>query len=103
VFLLLALLPGRILEMLGFGFSHDKLNHASAFAVLALFGYLGWPGQKVRLVVFLLTLGGAIEVLQGTQLVARDMDLFDWTADCAGITCGLIVAAWTKSIADRLH
>jgi len=102
--LLLALLPGRILEMFGFGFtfSHDKLNHAFAFAVLVLLGCLGWPGQKVRLVVFLLALGGAIEVLQGTQLAARDMDLLDWIADCAGVMCGLIIAAWTKSIADRL-
>ncbi|MGX8012887.1 VanZ family protein [Mesorhizobium sp. ORM8.1] len=103
--LLLALLPGRILEMLGLGFtfSHDKLNHATAFTVLAVLGCLGWPEQRARLVVFLFVLGAAIEVLQGTQLVARDMDLFDWIADCAGVTCGLVIATWTKRIADRLR
>jgi hypothetical protein len=103
--LLLALSPGRILDMLdlGFTFSHDKLNHATAFAVLAIVGCLGWPMQRVRLIVFLFILGAAIEVLQGTQLVARDRDLFDWIADCAGASCGLIIAAWTKKIADRFR
>lgn len=101
--LLLALLPGRILELLGMGFtfSHDKFNHAAAFAVLAALGSLGWPEQKAKLVAFLLFIGAAIEVLQGTQLVARDMDAFDWLADCVGVACGLLVAGWTRRLAAR--
>ncbi|WP_245489665.1 MULTISPECIES: VanZ family protein [unclassified Mesorhizobium] len=97
----LALLPGGILEMLGMGFtfSHDKLNHAAAFAALALLGGFGWPKQKLRMIVFVLFVGAAIEVLQARPLAARDMDVFDWIADFAGAICGLAIAAWTNRIA----
>ncbi|TPI09036.1 hypothetical protein FJW06_27695 [Mesorhizobium sp. B4-1-3] len=97
----LALLPGGILEMLGMGFtfSHDKLNHAAAFAALAFLGGFGWPQQKLRLIVFVLFVGAAIEVLQATPLVARDMDVFDWIADLAGAIFGLAIAAGTNRIA----
>ena len=97
----LALLPGSILETLGMGFTfrHDKLNHAAAFMALALLGGFGWPKQKLRLIVFVLFVGAAIEVLQATPLVARDMDVFDWVADFAGAICGLTIAAWTNRIA----
>ena len=103
--LLLALLPGRLLEILGmaFTFNHDKLNHAAAFAVLAALGSLGWPERKAKLVVFLLLIGAAIEILQGTQLVARDRDVFDWLADCAGMVCGLVIAGWIKRLAGGLR
>lgn len=96
----LALLPGGILEMLGMGFtsSHDKLNHAAAFAALALLGGFGWPRQKLKLIVFVLFIGAAIEVLQSTPLVARDMDVLDWIADLAGAICGLTIAAWANRI-----
>ncbi|WP_224600667.1 hypothetical protein [Mesorhizobium sp. ESP-6-4] len=102
---LLALLPGGILDMLGMGFtfSHDKLNHAVAFTTLGVLGGLGWPKQKLRLVVFVLFVGAAIEVLQATPLVARDMDMFDWIADFAGAICGLAIAAWTNRIAGGIR
>ncbi|RWM18189.1 MAG: hypothetical protein EOR73_18805 [Mesorhizobium sp.] len=38
----------------------------------------------------------AIEVLQGAQLIGRDLDVFDWDADCAGIAFRLTIAGWTK-------
>ncbi|CCV12472.1 hypothetical protein MESS4_430118 [Mesorhizobium sp. STM 4661] len=48
--LLLALSPVRLLQELGlaFTFHHDKLNHATAFAVLAALGSLSWPERKAR-------------------------------------------------------
>jgi hypothetical protein len=92
--LVFALLPVPELQDFGLdiGFDNDKLNHASAFATLAVLGGLGWPRRKVRLVIFLALVGAAIEVLQGTPLIDRDLDVFDWVADCIGIAGGLVVA-----------
>lgn len=102
--LLLALLPVRFLPDLGMAvtFHDDKLNHAIAFVVLAALGSLGWPEHKARLVVLLALTGAAIEVLQGVQLIGRDMDVLDWVADCAGMACGLTIAGWTKRRVGRL-
>ncbi|WP_322418451.1 VanZ family protein [Mesorhizobium huakuii] len=92
--LVLALLPMPELQEFGFdiGFDNDKLNHASAFATLAVLGALGWPRRIVTLVIFLTLVGAAIEILQGTPLIDRDLDVFDWAADCIGIAGGLVVA-----------
>ena len=101
--LVLALLPASRLEQFGLniGFHSDKLNHASAFVVMAFLGTLGWPQRKTRVVVFLALVGGAIEVLQGTSLIARDLDILDWAADCLGISCGLIAAVCLRRIFGR--
>ena len=92
--LVLALLPMPELQEFGFdiGFDNDKLNHASAFATLAVLGALGWPRRIVTLVIFLALVGAAIEILQGTPLIDRDLAVFDWVADCIGIAGGLVVA-----------
>jgi hypothetical protein len=89
----LALLPaGHLREFdIDIGFHSDKLNHGAAFAVLTFLGSLGWPDRKTRLIVFLAFVGAAIEVLQGLSLIARDVDVLDWVADCAGIACGLLL------------
>ncbi|MER8594992.1 hypothetical protein NKH33_26105 [Mesorhizobium sp. M1182] len=102
--LLLALSPVRFLQELdmGFTFQHDKLNHAAAFAVLAALGSLGWPEHKTRLVVLLAITGAAIELLQGVQLIARDMDILDWVADCAGMACGLAAMRGTRRLIGGL-
>ncbi|RWD44652.1 MAG: hypothetical protein EOS35_16620 [Mesorhizobium sp.] len=101
--LLLTLLPVRFLPDLGMAVTlhDDKLEHAIAFAALAALGSLGWPGHKARLVVLLAFTGAAIEVLQGAQLIGRDLDGFDWVADCAGMTLGLTIAGWTKRRVGR--
>lgn len=94
--LLLAFLPVQLSPDIGWAAHQDKLNHAAAFAVLAALGSLGWPERKVRLIVLLAFTGAAIEVLQGAQLIGRDMDAFDLVADCAGMAFGLTIASWTK-------
>ncbi|SJM30431.1 hypothetical protein [Mesorhizobium delmotii] len=101
--LLLTLLPARFLPDFGTAVTlyDDKLHHAIAFAVLAALGSLGWPEHKARLVVVLAFTGAAIEVLQGSQLIGRDLDGFDWVADCAGMACGLTIAGWTKRRVGR--
>ncbi|PTE07677.1 hypothetical protein C9427_24835 [Mesorhizobium helmanticense] len=102
--LLLALSPARFLQEFGmaFTFDHDKLNHATAFAVLTALGSIGWPEHKARLIVLLVLTGAAIELLQGMQLIGRDMSIFDWFADCAGMACGLTFAGWTKRLVGGL-
>jgi hypothetical protein len=101
--LVLALLPVPRLKEFGIdvGFHYDKLNHASAFAVLTFLGALGWPDRKARLIVFLALVGAAIEVLQGTALIARDLDVFDWVADCVGMACGLVAVICANWILRR--
>ncbi|MGX5829197.1 hypothetical protein [Mesorhizobium sp. 43Arga] len=101
--LVLALLPVPELQEFGFdiGFDNDKLNHASAFATLAALGALGWPRRIVTLVIFLALVGAAIEVLQGTPLIDRDLDVFDWVADCIGIAGGLAVALCVNWVTHR--
>jgi hypothetical protein len=101
--LLLALLPvQRLKELgLGFGFGSDKLNHAAAFAALAVLGHLGWPNRKAALIALLAVLGILIEVLQGLPLIARDLDILDWVADCAGLACGSAIAVGAKSMLGR--
>jgi len=64
----------------------DKLEHATAFFGLTLwFGglirYRRYPLLALSMVIF----GAAIEVAQGTMGFGRDMDVWDWVADCVGI------------------
>ena len=98
--LVLALLPvPRLLDFgIDIGFHYDKLNHATAFAVLTFLGSLGWPERKTRLIIFLALVGAAIEVLQGLVVIARDFDVLDWVADCTGIACGLLAVICVKWI-----
>lgn len=102
--LVLALSPAWLLQNFGLGFTshNDKVNHAAAFAVLAAVGSLGWPEHRARLIIFLALTGAAIEILQGMQMIGRDMDIFDWFADCAGMACGLIIVSWTKRLVSGL-
>ncbi|MER8880804.1 hypothetical protein [Mesorhizobium sp. M0684] len=101
--LALALLPVLRLREFGLdlGFHSDKLNHTAAFAILAFVGSLGWPERKVILITFLALVGAAIEILQGTALIKRDLDTLDWAADCVGIACGLVAVGCAISLVGR--
>ncbi|MER8479311.1 hypothetical protein [Mesorhizobium sp. M1163] len=101
--MLLALLPSLRLKEFGFdiGFHYDKLNHGIAFAALMVVGSLGWPERKMSLTIFLALVGAAIEILQGTTLIGRDLDGFDWAADCVGITCALVAIGCANSLVRR--
>jgi hypothetical protein len=98
--LLLTLLPARFLPDFGMAVTlhDDKLEHAIAFAVLAALGSLGWPEHRAKLIFVLAFTGAAIEVLQGSQLIGRDLDGFDWVADCAGMALGLTVAGTSRRV-----
>lgn len=98
-----ALLPLPRLQEFGLdvGFHYDKLNHATAFAVLTFVGSLGWPERKASLVIFLTLVGAAIEVVQGTALIKRDFDGLDWVADCVGMACGPVAVNCATSLVGR--
>ena len=71
----------------------DKVQHAAAFATLALLAMWAFPRLSPWWIVVGLSLFGAlIEVAQGTALIHRDRDVFDWLADtvaCAVVVLGL--------------
>ncbi|MER8908929.1 hypothetical protein NKH99_14760 [Mesorhizobium sp. M0854] len=99
----LALLPILRLKEFGLdiGFHFDKVNHAIAFAALMVVGSLGWPERKMNVVILLALVGAAIEILQGTPLIGRDLDGFDWAADCVGIGCALAAIGCANSLVRR--
>ncbi len=79
----------------------DKFVH---FAMYFLFAYLLYPVLKfcvkIHIIVrfaFIFTLifsvfyGGMIEILQGYLVLTRDMDIFDFIANCMGALTGMIV------------
>jgi VanZ family protein len=72
----------------------DKLNHASAFAALALAGCFGFPGSRravLGVLLGLLALGGLIEIVQ-YFVPGRSCDWHDLLADTIGIICGAVLA-----------
>jgi VanZ family protein len=72
----------------------DKLNHAVAFAVLAVCAVFGWRSSRAARLAVLLALlayGGAIELLQ--RLVPnRSAEWNDLGADAIGIGLGALLA-----------
>jgi VanZ family protein len=66
----------------------DKLAHGTMFYGLTLLALVCLPwNRKGEIVVALIAIGGASEIAQ--HFTGRDMSLFDWLADAAGV----IVAA----------
>jgi hypothetical protein len=78
----------------------DKIQHAAAFATLALLALWAFPRSSAVWIVAGLSLFGAfIEVAQGTPLIHRDMDVFDWVADT--VACALVVLALRWFVARK--
>lgn len=72
----------------------DKLNHAVAFAVLALVGRFGFPatrGQALGVALGLLAFGVLIELVQGL-VPGRSSEWADLAADSLGIVAGMGLA-----------
>jgi VanZ family protein len=72
----------------------DKLNHAVAFAALAMAALLAFPGPGraawVLVPLGLIAFGGAVEVAQAF-IPGRSGEWFDLAADALGIVAGAIV------------
>ncbi|HSW19464.1 MAG TPA: VanZ family protein [Ramlibacter sp.] len=65
----------------------DKVNHALAFAVLAIQGCLCWRAHAPRVLSGLLAYGALIEALQSLT-PARSAEWLDLLADMVGLGLG---------------
>ena len=70
----------------------DKIQHATAFAVLAGLGACAWPRRLVQIALVLIIIGGLIEILQMIPLLHRDAEFADWYADAAATLAALLLA-----------
>lgn len=78
----------------------DKVQHMSAFAVLAALSALGYAQTPLlRIAERLSFLGALIELVQSIPALHRDCDIRDWLADTAAILAALLLVA----IARRLR
>jgi VanZ family protein len=74
------------------GHPSDKIQHVTAFAVLALLGSWAFPKLRSLSLIFRLSLfGAAIELVQAIPVLHRDSDVLDWIADT--IACALVLFA----------
>ncbi|MGX6646364.1 VanZ family protein [Maricaulaceae bacterium MS644] len=81
----------------------DKLDHAAAFAAIALLASCGWPSASRWIIaVIALGYGLAIELAQATAMVGRVASVSDLVADAVGIAIGLALAWGLARIARDL-
>ena len=80
----------------------DKLNHACAFAALAVAAYFGLRSARARPAALgsLLAYGGLIEIAQ-TFVPGRSGEWADLLADAAGIAIGALLAGAVTAAAER--
>ena len=72
----------------------DKAEHVLAFFTLASLAFVALPRLPVVWVGLGLSLFGAvIEIIQGTPLVHRDCDVWDWVADTVAVLSVMAVLA----------
>jgi VanZ family protein len=71
----------------------DKAEHAIAWFVLAGLGLALSPKQPLRIALFAIGLGAAVEILQATMGFGRDGDWRDLVADSLGVGAALLVRA----------
>jgi hypothetical protein len=84
-----SLVPAQDLPAVGV---NDKIEHFSAYAALTLwFGGLTEPRRYYRLTLWLLAMGGAIEIAQGLMNMGREADWRDFLAGGAGVAAGLLL------------
>lgn len=96
----MALAPGAAAapRLLGW----DKVEHAAAFAAMALFARAGWPGlSRAWTAGLLIAYGVLIEIAQGLPVIGRSASVADVAADAFGVALGLL-AAWMLGRAARI-
>jgi hypothetical protein len=82
----------------------DKAEHFIAFYALTGLAAAAFPRRNILLIAALLSAFGAlIELVQGTPLVHRDMDFWDWVADTLAISAALapMLLVWWRQAASR--
>ncbi len=77
----------------------DKAEHFIAFYVLTALAASAFPGRSLFAIAASLSAFGAlIEIVQGTPIVHRDMDFWDWVADSLAIGAALapMLVVWWR-------
>jgi hypothetical protein len=77
-------------------FPWDKADHFTAYFVLMSGSIISFPNHRLITIAFWVSLSGAaIELIQGTPLVHRDCDVWDWVAENIAILAvvGVIIVA----------
>jgi hypothetical protein len=78
----------------------DKAEHFIAFYALTGLGAAAFPRGRLWVIAAALSAFGAlIEIVQGTPLVHRDMDFWDWVADTLAIIAALspMLLVWWRA------
>lgn len=96
-----SLMPAASLPDVGVS---DKMEHAAAYAILAVWFAGLYP--RSRYIVIggaLFAMGVVIEIAQGAMHVGRQADVKDVIANTIGIIAGLLLAAlWLGGWAERI-
>lgn len=72
----------------------DKLQHVTAFAVLAALALPAFPRTAAwRTFLLLAIFGAVIELLQDIPDLHRDSSFYDWLADCGAVLAVLAIGA----------
>jgi VanZ family protein len=83
---------------------NDKIEHASAYFILAILLYTSLrlirPLKHLALIVLLngMVYGAVDEYLQYALPINRDASVWDWTADVTGTVIGVVIA-WAAASA----
>ncbi len=89
--------PERALQLVPW----DKAEHFIAFYALTGLAAAAFPRARIFLIAALLSgFGALIEIVQGTPIVHRDMDFWDWVADTLAITAALapMLLVWWRGL-----
>ena len=86
----------------------DKMAHFGEYLVLGvlLFGGIGWTVSRSGLITFLFLFAvgvsiAALDELLQSYIPGRNMDLYDWFADAAGVAVGVALGVLTGLGARR--
>jgi VanZ family protein len=86
----------------------DKIAHFVEYFVLGLllFGSMGRTVSRSRFaaILFLVAVGtsvAALDELVQSYVPGRNMDLFDWLADAAGVSAGVVLGGFTRFASKR--
>lgn len=98
ILLVMCLLPNKDLPDPGTG---DRFEHAAAWFVLTLTGYVLAPDRRIAIPAFAVIFGVAVEVLQAITPTGRHSDPLDFVADVQGVALAVALTLAARWLAGR--